>query len=92
VVRLRSRQLRASWEAGSGGDRRRLGVAVTALALDGVAVPPGDMRRGAGWHKPEAGWQWTDGDAALTVGGARTLDISLVRLVRYWCSPLLAAP
>jgi glycosyltransferase involved in cell wall biosynthesis len=92
MVRLRTRNLRNGWEPGSGGDRRRLGVAVTTLLLDGVAIPPGDPRRGTGWHKPEADWQWTDGDATILVGTARSLEVSFVRLARYWRSPLLNAP
>jgi glycosyltransferase involved in cell wall biosynthesis len=89
TVRLRSRSLRGAWDRADEGERRRLGVAVAAIALDGAPVPPGDPRRVSGWHAPDAGWQWTDGDAALLVGPARRLDVTLLPLARYWRAPLL---
>ena len=67
-------------------DARRLGVAVTHLALDGVAIPPDDPRRAAGWHRPEPGLHWTDGDALLQCGPAahpRTVTLHLLPLLRY---------
>src|ERR1019366_9047963 len=51
-------------------DRRRLGVAVTSLALDHIHIAADDSRRVRGWHAPEAGWQWTDGAAAIACSGA----------------------
>ena len=64
-------------------DHRRLGVAVAHLAADGpqpVAVVPGE-----GWHAAEAGWRWTDGDAALTLRGPAThLTLRLLPLLGYW--------
>jgi hypothetical protein len=90
TLRLRSRHLRGSWDRAAEGERRRLGVAVAALSLDGVPVPPADPRRVSGWHSPEAGWQWTDGDAALLVGGARLLEVRVLPVARYWQAPLLA--
>ncbi len=59
-------------------DPRRLGVAVTALVHAGAPLPrPTD----AGWHRPEAAgaaaWQWTDGQARLTlrrIPGPATLE------------------
>ena len=93
IVRLRSRHLRGTWDRAAEGDRRRLGVAVADLTLDGIALPPADPRRVGGWHKPEPdGWQWTDGDAALLVGAARRLELRLLPLARYWRAPLLATP
>ena len=88
--RLRSRHVLPVWETACGADERRLGVAVTHMALDGVAVPPDDARHGTGWHAPEPGWRWTDGDATLHAGAARTLDVVIRPLARYWQSPLLA--
>ena len=94
TVRLRSRHMRPAWESASDADSRRLGVAVTAVTLDGDPVAPRDPRRVTGWHPPESRWHWTDGDATLAVGRATVLEVSLVRLARYWRSPLLepAAP
>ncbi len=91
MVRLRSRHLRGAWDRAAEGERRRLGIAVTALALDGTPVPPNDPRRAGGWHKPDADWQWTDGDAGLIVGTAQCLDIEIRPLGRYWRVPLLLA-
>ncbi len=67
-------------------DHRRLGVAVSRLRLDDAIVPPGDPRRGAGWHGGGLGaeaWEWTSGDAALAVGGATRLEVTLERLITY---------
>jgi glycosyltransferase involved in cell wall biosynthesis len=90
VVRLRSRRLHPAWADAACADARRLGVAVTALALDGRPVPPGDARRAAGWHPPERDWQWTDGDAVIAVGAARLLQVAVAPQARYWRAPLLA--
>jgi hypothetical protein len=79
------------WERADGADRRRLGVAVSSLRLNGRAVPPGDPRRATGWHPAEDGWQWTDGEATIVAGTSSTLDVTLVRIARYWTSPLLGA-
>jgi hypothetical protein len=92
VVRLRSRSLHGAWDRAAEGERRRLGIAVASLLLDGADVPPGDPRRAGGWHKPEPEWQWTDGDAGLLVGTARQVEVTIRPLGRYWRSPLLAAP
>ena len=54
------------------GERRRLGVVVSDIAIDGVAVPLDDARLGLGFHAVEThdgrSWRWTDGDAALVLG------------------------
>jgi len=73
-------------------DHRRLGVAVTALALDGVAVPSDDPRRGAGWYPPERDWRWTDGRAALTLDGAAELSVAITPMLAYWRCPVAAPP
>jgi len=65
-------------------DCRHLGVAVRALALDGVALALTDTRLGAGWHAAEPGWRWTDGDAAIAAGQARTLAVELALCALYW--------
>jgi glycosyltransferase involved in cell wall biosynthesis len=89
TVRLRSRHMRPLWDNPDSPDIRRLGVAVTGLMLDGARVDEADPRRVCGWHAAEPGWHWTDGDATLAVGAARSLDVSLVRIARYWHAPLL---
>jgi hypothetical protein len=65
-------------------DHRCLGLAVTALALDGVELPLDSARLGAGWHAPEPGLRWTDGAAKLVLAGERTLAVRFARLQRYW--------
>jgi glycosyltransferase involved in cell wall biosynthesis len=79
-VRLLSRRMLPEQD---GGARTRIGVAVTALALDGEDVPAGDRRRVAGWRKARDGMQWTDGDALIDAGSATTLDVT-VRLGRRY--------
>ena len=90
TVRLRSRHLKPAWSAAHAEDSRQLGVAVTALALDGQPILAGAPARNGGWHPPETGWQWTDGDATVVAGMASVLEVSVVRLARYWRAPLVA--
>lgn len=89
VARLRSRFCRPAWDGVNPGDPRRLGVAVQSVALDGQVDPAGSVRRRRGWHAPEPGWQWTDGDAALSVGAARRLELVLAPVGQWWRAPLL---
>jgi hypothetical protein len=65
-------------------DHRRLGLAVGALALDGVPLKLDDARLGAGWHAPEPGLRWTDGDARIALAGERTLTVRYHKLLGYW--------
>jgi autotransporter passenger strand-loop-strand repeat protein len=67
-------------------DHRRLGVAVSRIALDGRVIPLADARLGDGWHALEAdgGWRWTDGDAGLDVTGGQVLHVALAMTARYW--------
>jgi hypothetical protein len=87
-VRLRSRTSVPAEMLPGSDDRRRLGIAVTRLLLDGAEIPPGDPRRATGWLQPEPGLQWTGGDALLLCGEglyrARTLEIATAPLLRYW--------
>lgn len=87
VLRLLSRTAVPGEMLPDSDDRRRLGVAVTHLALDGAAIPPGDARRSAGWHDAEADLQWTDGDATLRLDGGGVIDLTLAPLLRYWLAP-----
>lgn len=89
TVRLRSRHMRPLWENAAGADQRRLGVAVSALLLDGKPVPSGDPRRAFGWHAAEDGWQWTDGNATVVTNTSMVLEVMIKRIARYWTSPLL---
>ena len=89
AVRLASRSAVPGQILPDSTDHRRLGVAVTRLALDGAPVPPGDARRGDGWHPAEPDLQWTDGAATLWLepGPARVIEITLAPLLRYWLPP-----
>jgi glycosyltransferase involved in cell wall biosynthesis len=89
-IRLRSRSVFPLWEPDMAHDARRLGVAVTALELDGAPLAPDDPAHLDGWYAPEPHWRWTDGDALLRVGRATTLTVRLANVLRYWQSPLLA--
>ena len=73
-------------------DHRRLGVAVTALALDGAMMPLDDRRHGGGWYAPEHDWRWTDGRAALALDGAAELSLAIVPMLAYWRCPVAAPP
>jgi len=88
-IRLLSRQLPPN--ESDRGEPRLLGVAVAALMLDGVPVPPDDPRRKAGWYTPEDGAQWTNGDATLDATGAGALEVILHPGARYWHLPLADA-
>ncbi|MCW3475892.1 Hint domain-containing protein [Rhodovastum sp. RN2-1] len=58
-------------------DRRLLGVAVTRLALGRRELDLAGPALGEGWHPPEPGRRWTTGCAAVALGGARTLIVSV---------------
>ncbi len=66
-------------------DHRRLGVAVAAIACNGQPIPLTEL--GSGWHAPEAGWRWTDGNAAIALPADATLDIRVAMTERYWVQP-----
>ncbi len=74
-------------EAGESHDPRQLGVALAALALDGVPVALDDARLGDGWYGVEAGWRWTDGAGMIRVAGARLLSLRLATAARCWVPP-----
>jgi hypothetical protein len=61
----------------SGGDRRRLGAAVTGIALDGAGVALDDDRLATGWHEDEGGLRWTDGAGLLLVAGVLDVQIDV---------------
>jgi hypothetical protein len=83
-VTLRSRSDVPAWTTVGQTDHRRLGVAVQRIVLDGRELPA--AARGTGWHAPEAGFQWTDGEATLAVGPGR-LEVTLAMCATYWRVP-----
>jgi hypothetical protein len=62
-------------------DWRRLGIAVASLTLD--EREPGEDSYREGWHKAEAAWRWTDGNAVLSTGGARRIAFRIALTERY---------
>jgi hypothetical protein len=88
-VRLLSRTAAPVWMLPESVDHRRLGVVVQELVLDGVMLP--DTAFGRGWHDPEPGLRWTDGDAILRPGAGR-LSMTLLPLLSYWDEPAARPP
>lgn len=87
-TRLTSRSWRPADQT-AGGDKRRLGVCVREIEIDGRRRSLGAF--GAGWHslECEAGreWRWTDGSASLPVG-ARRIAVRLGGATLYWVEAL----
>jgi hypothetical protein len=83
-VRLLSRTWVPAQTRAGESDTRSLGVAVGRLWLDGREVALDSPGLAAGWHAPEPGWRWTDGDAALAVAGARDAAFELALTGTYW--------
>ncbi len=65
-------------------DMRQLGVAICRIWLDGREVSLESEGLASGWHAPEPGWRWTDGDAALSLGGVRELAFEVAMTGTYW--------
>jgi Hint domain len=73
-------------------DRRRLGVPLAALTLDGARAALTDARLGDGWHGAEPGLRWTDGAASIDVRGVRVVELRLAALrPRYHAGARLVA-
>lgn len=72
ALRLRSPVARVD------GDERLLGVAVTTILRDGVALDLGDAAFTAGWHRVEPRWRWTNGAGLLLTEGASVVEITVV--------------
>jgi hypothetical protein len=90
-VRLQSRRAVPPDLLGDRMDSRSLGVLVCAVMLDGTPVALDDVALGAGWHAPEPGVRWTDGDAQLHCAGAATLALRVAAAPEYWLVPPAAA-
>jgi subtilisin family serine protease len=90
-IRLVSRTAIPAFVRADSVDHRQLGVAVSCIRLDGHVIPLTDARLRSGWHEVEStdagtAWRWTDGAAALDLSGARTLEVTLLPLLRYWAA------
>jgi hypothetical protein len=90
TLRLRSRRWVPAETRAAESDTRGLGVAVSGLRLDGVAVGLDDGRLVSGWLAGEGDWRWTDGDATMAVGGASEMDFEVAMTGTYWAEEVRA--
>ncbi|MBV2150044.1 Hint domain-containing protein [Sphingobium sp. AS12] len=71
-------------------DRRRLGVAVSALLIDGEAIALENALFGGGFHPTEShgdmAWRWTDGESVIGVDHRRacTIEIDVAMVAPSW--------
>jgi hypothetical protein len=67
-------------------DRRRLGVKIAALRIDGTVVPLSHPSLVEGWHGLEPDGRWTNGRAVIPeklLNSTRSVDISLAATLHY---------
>ncbi len=79
-LRLVSRNFAPAEHWPTSVDRRRLGVAVRGLVVDGEPVAP----LGEGWHQADDGLTWTDGQARIPVQQGAVLELRIAPIGRYW--------
>lgn len=69
-------------------DRRRLGIAITGVLVDGLPVHEADPRFGTGFYPPERSgrrwFRWTDGSASFGVSGVRELSFTVQAASMIW--------
>jgi hypothetical protein len=87
ALRLASRSGIARELLEGSADARRLGACIGKIE---VVTPSGafemaldDPALGAGWHAPETGWRWTDGNASLGMKGPCLLHITLAGTLKF---------
>ncbi|MHB1303175.1 MAG: Hint domain-containing protein [Acidiphilium sp.] len=72
-------------------DRRRLGIAITDIAVDGSAIGSKDDRFCNGFYEAERRgrrwFRWTDGRAELDVSGVRELSFTVQAIAPIWHVP-----
>jgi hypothetical protein len=67
-------------------DRRRLGVKIAGLRVDGHEIPLDHPALTVGWHDREPDGRWTNGAAEIPqnlCGEAQTLAVTLAATLRY---------
>lgn len=92
AVRLVSRSAVPAEVHAESEDKRRMGVAVSGVWVDGTRLALTDQRLAGGWHAAErlpggAAWRWTEGRAVIVLPpgtGARVLDVAVRLTERYW--------
>ncbi|MEE3500985.1 Hint domain-containing protein [Acidiphilium acidophilum] len=85
-ARLSSRGFVPAHEDPASEDRRRLGLDIASVTLDGTRLDLADERLAKGWYAAEPAHRWTDGDAALPaslLAGAHRLTIELASEPTY---------
>ena len=91
-IRLVSRRWTPAHTRADEHDTRTLGVALSRLWLDRREASLDSPALAAGWHAPEPGLRWTDGDAALALDGMRDLMFELATSRgSYWLEPAAEA-
>ncbi len=83
-IRLSSRAATPAHREISSNDHRQLGVAVARITADGQTIHLDDPKLTTGWHQPEPGWRWTNGEATITANNTKTLEIQLALTTTYW--------
>jgi len=83
TLRIRSRQFRPAELDPSGTDWRVLGIAVTALRLDGQDIQLDSPVFAEGWHPGKDALRWSDGDGALNVPPGTVVDLLVADFPRY---------
>jgi len=73
-------------------DRRRLGVKIAALEVDGATIPLGHAALRQGWHAPEPDGRWTNGRAVMPKALLRRGGTLTLRLAATLAYPERAQP
>ena len=66
-------------------DRRRLGIKIARLRIDGQPVPLDHPALTEGWHDPEPDGRWTNGAAIIpaSLGQGRLINLDLAATLAY---------
>ena len=91
TVRLRSRAGAPAHLLANSSDDRTLGAFITRIARRTKsgrprAIPLASPALATGWHPPEAGGRWTDGDAVLPIAGPCILELAHGGTLPYPCT------
>lgn len=85
ALRLRSRTRCPAHMRPDETDTHRLGIAASRVRLDRREARLASAVLVRGWHAPEPGWRWTDGDAErLLSSGGREVTFEITITGIYW--------
>jgi hypothetical protein len=85
-IRIRSRSAIPGEVGADPRDRRKLGVKISAIEVNGVMIPANHEMLADGWHDAEGDGRWTSGDAlipASLLSGADTVIAHVAATARY---------